>query len=171
MKTSIYLSVLLSTFALYSNDCLAENAVSTIREAKTGKVLGSMTLKKNDKKVDVSLNLKGLTSNTTHGFHVHEFGDCSSDDFKSAGGHFNPSAEDHGSPTGEAHHAGDLGNVTTDANGNVNLDKSFSNFGLSGEKSVVGRAVILHQDADDFKSQPSGNAGARIGCGVIGIAE
>ena len=102
----------------------------------------------------------------THGFHVHEKGDCGND-AQNAGGHFNPLMMPHGGPDADAHHAGDFGNVTADAAGNVKM--SFTTHSITvgdGPKSVVGHAIVLHGNADDLKSQPAGNAGPRIACGV-----
>lgn len=115
----------------------------------------------------VHAKLTGLTPNTEHGFHVHETGNCASTDGSSAGGHFNPGQTPHGRP-GETHHAGDLPALRADANGAV--DQKFMVTGPSltaGEHSVIGRAVVVHAQADDYTTQPAGNSGARIGCGVI----
>jgi len=103
-----------------------------------------------------------------HAVHVHEVGDCSSEDGKSAGGHFNPMGVAHGAPHAAVHHAGDLGNMFVDEDGN-GLHVLFAP-GLTvaeGDHSVVGRAIIIHAGADDLVSQPTGAAGGRIGCGEI----
>jgi len=98
---------------------------------------------------------------------MHEKGDCSSGDGMSTGGHWNPDSTPHG-PQGEAHHAGDMPSLVADANGNAKA--SFSLDGVTvaaGPKSVVGRGLIVHKDPDDYKTQPTGNAGARVACAVI----
>jgi len=107
----------------------------------------------------------------THGLHIHEIGDCSSDDFKSAGGHFNPTAAAHGAPEDAERHAGDLGNIEIgdDGSGHLELMSDMLSLG-EGENSVIGRGVILHAKADDLVSQPTGAAGARLACGVV-VAE
>ncbi|MDX1582008.1 MAG: superoxide dismutase family protein [Thermoanaerobaculia bacterium] len=106
-----------------------------------------------------------------HGFHVHEVGDCSAPDASSAGGHFNPGDNPHGSPTDAQHHAGDLGNVTASSDGRVEAEMTTTDLTVSqGPRSVVGKAVVLHADADDLESQPSGAAGARIACGVVNLS-
>jgi len=116
--------------------------------------------------VEVKVAMERVDPRTTHGFHIHELGDCSADDASSAGGHFNPDRRLHGLPPESNRHAGDLGNLVSDGNGRILTTRVFDSFQLEGERSVVGRAVILHADADEG-SQPSGNAGARIACGVI----
>ena len=118
----------------------------------------------------VKARITGLTPGT-HGFHVHEFGDCSAADFTSAGGHFNPMTQPHGAPTASMRHVGDLGNIEANADGVATLDLSDSQVALSGMHGVVGRAVIVHAKADDLKTQPTGDAGGRLGCGVIGVAK
>jgi Cu-Zn family superoxide dismutase len=104
-----------------------------------------------------------------HGFHIHEFGSCA-EDGKAAGGHYNPDGVKHGNLVTDGFenaHAGDLGNVAVASNGIATWEQTFPGLSLSsGDYTVVGRSVILHADADDF-SQPTGNAGARIGCGTI----
>ncbi len=106
-----------------------------------------------------------------HGFHIHQYGDCSSGDGKSAGGHFNPAGVAHGSPDSTVHHVGDLGNIVADSTGHGALDRVYSFLSFSGENSIIGRGVIVHRKADDLTSQPTGAAGARVACGVIGIAK
>lgn len=103
-----------------------------------------------------------------HGFHLHEVGDCSASDFTSAGGHFNPTAVQHGGPTDALHHAGDWGNMVVSSVGSGSLSVTTNMLSVGpGANSVVGRAVILHGGTDDLVSQPSGDAGPRIACGVV----
>lgn len=116
--------------------------------------------------VEVTATLTAVSPGR-HGFHIHTVGDCSADDASSAKGHFNPGSKRHGAPDDAEHHAGDLGNVTADEDGRVRFRETFADLSLDGEKGIVGRAVILHSGADDFESQPSGDAGARVACGVI----
>ena len=106
-----------------------------------------------------------------HGFHVHEKGDCSAPDGTSAGGHFNPASKPHGARDAAARHAGDLGNLKADPYGLARVDFVDSTLSLSGPDSIVGRAVIIHEKADDFTTQPTGAAGARQACGVIEAAK
>ena len=119
-----------------------------------------------DGAVDVNVKLNGVPPGV-HGFHVHENGDCG-DNGNAAGGHFNPMSTSHGAPDTPAHHSGDFGNVTADVNGNVNTHFTTRSITIdSGTSSAVGHAVILHANPDDLTTQPTGNAGARIACGVV----
>jgi Cu-Zn family superoxide dismutase len=113
-------------------------------------------------------DISGLTPNSTHGFHIHETGDCSASDASSAGAHFDPSASPHGGPEGEVRHGGDLGNLKADANGRARGSVEVGGVSIdNGPDRILGRAIVLHASADDLRSQPAGNSGARIACGVI----
>jgi len=104
----------------------------------------------------------------THGLHIHEKGDCSAPDATSAGGHFNAAGNPHAAPADQARHNGDLGNIEVGADGKGHLEITSNLLTVSpGPDSVVGRSVIFHEKADDLKTQPTGNAGARYGCGII----
>ena len=116
--------------------------------------------------VEVTVNLTGVPPGV-HGFHIHEKGDCG-DNGNAAGGHFNPASTAHGSPSADPHHAGDFGNVTADNNGVVEARFTTRSVTVeAGPNSAVGHAVILHASPDDLTTQPTGNAGARIACGVV----
>lgn len=117
--------------------------------------------------VRVVVEVAGLAPGSEHGFHVHEKGDCSSGDGMSAGGHFNPTGMPHGSAGAAMHHAGDLPSLKADAGGVARLNFVSSSIALSGPTSVVGRGLIVHRDPDDFTTQPTGNSGPRLACGVI----
>ena len=106
-----------------------------------------------------------------HGFHIHEFGDCSDKEAKSAGGHYNPTKHEHAGPDAPMHHMGDLGNIEADASGKAHLEMKDKDLKLSGENSIIGYGVIVHEKADDLKTQPTGDAGGRVACGVIGVAK
>jgi len=106
-----------------------------------------------------------------HGFHVHEKGDCSAPDGTSAGGHFNPATQPHAAREATARHVGDLGNLKADPYGLARVDFVDKTLSLSGPNSIIGKAVIIHEKADDFTTQPTGNAGARQACGVIEAAK
>ncbi|MEO7478061.1 MAG: superoxide dismutase family protein [Lysobacteraceae bacterium] len=113
--------------------------------------------------------LTGLEPGSTHGFHIHEHGDCSAPDASSAGGHFNPNGSAHGDPVGLVHHAGDIANQVADAQGSATVDVTVHNVTLGSGSSddVLGRSIVVHRDPDDYTSQPSGNSGPRQACGVI----
>jgi superoxide dismutase, Cu-Zn family len=132
-------------------------------------VHGTVTFTQEGDVVLVHAEITGLTPGK-HGFHVHEKGDCSAPDGSSAGGHFNPTHKKHGAPTDEERHVGDLGNVVADKDGNATLDWRDPVIQLNGPNSIVGKSVIVHGGADDLVSQPSGNAGPRVACGVIEAA-
>ncbi|MGD0400555.1 MAG: superoxide dismutase family protein [Syntrophobacteraceae bacterium] len=102
---------------------------------------------------------------------LHEFGNCTSPEANSAGGHFNPTDMPHAGPKAENRYVGDLGNLEADKNGLARLEVTDNIISLEGPKSIIGRSVIVHAQADDFKTQPAGASGARIACGVIGIAK
>lgn len=120
--------------------------------------------------VRITGRIEGLTPGA-HGFHVHRFGDLSDGTGgTSAGGHFAPEGSPHGNPSEEQRHVGDLGNVVAGEDGIATIDFVDDVVALSGRHSIVGRALVVHAEADRF-TQPSGNAGARVAFGVIGIAE
>jgi Cu-Zn family superoxide dismutase len=134
--------------------------------ASDSKVQGTVTFIRQGTKTRVEAKVTGLTPGS-HGFHIHEKGDCSAADGSSAGGHFNPTGASHGGPDDASHHAGDLGNLEADNTGSADYTKTFDNLAFDGDASIIGKAVIVHGGADDLKSQPSGNAGNRVACGVI----
>lgn len=119
--------------------------------------------------VRISGYLSGFEPASVHGFHVHETGDCSAPDASSAGGHFNPTGVAHGNPSSPVHHEGDMSNITADAQGmaNVNVVVKDVSLGTGAANDIVGRAIVVHADADDYTSQPAGNSGPRAACGVI----
>ena len=120
-------------------------------------------------RIEVTGTLSGLPGNSTHGFHVHETGDCSAPDGTSAGGHFNPASTDHGRVGQGEHHAGDSDNITADADGNATVQGWLegATVGDGAATDIVGKAVIVHADEDDYATQPTGDAGDRLACGVI----
>jgi Cu-Zn family superoxide dismutase len=122
-----------------------------------------------DGTVQVVADLDGFDPNSTHAIHIHETGDCSAPDAMSAGAHYNPEAKPHGLPPADERHAGDLGTLTADAAGSAHYTITVNNISLSnGKNPILGKAVIVHAKPDDG-SQPAGNAGARLGCGVIAV--
>lgn len=148
-------------------------AFAEIQPTKGNQVKGKITFTAlpNGEGVKVVGELEGLTPEGEHGFHIHEFGDCSKPDASSAGSHFNPTNEPHAGPDDEKRHAGDLGNITADAQGKAHYERIDKVIKLNGPHSILGKSVIVHTAKDDFKTQPTGNAGARAGCGVIRAAK
>ena len=130
-------------------------------------VSGTVSFAQVGDKVRIIAEITGLTPGA-HGFHVHDKGDCSAPDATSAGGHFNPAAKPHGHPDHAEHHAGDLPQLLADAAGVARLTAYSNAISISGGAGgIIGRSVVVHAAADDFKSQPAGNSGARVACGVI----
>jgi Cu-Zn family superoxide dismutase len=145
-------------------------AVARLEPTAGNRVTGTVTFVERMGKVAVIAEVVGLAPNREHGFHVHEKGDCSSGDGMSAGGHFNPDGKPHG-PQGAPHHAGDMPSLKADANGNATASFSLDDVSVvAGAKSLVGRGLIVHKDPDDYTTQPTGNAGARLACAVIRAA-
>jgi Cu-Zn family superoxide dismutase len=145
-------------------------AVAVLHPASGSNVMGTVTFTASGDSGKVVADITGLAPGK-HGFHIHEFGDCSAPDATSAGGHFNPTKHQHGAPDATDRHAGDLGNIEADASGKAHLEMTDKVMKLSGDDSIVGHAVIVHEKVDDLKTQPTGNAGGRVACGVIGIAK
>lgn len=139
-------------------------------EPKSGsQVTGMVTFTKVGDEVQVVADIQNLKPGK-HGFHIHEKGDCSAADAASAGGHFNPTQKHHGGPTSVDHHVGDLGNIEADASGRAHVDWK-GKMSLNGKDSIIGRSVVVHEKEDDLKTDPAGNSGARIACGVIAAAD
>lgn len=145
------------------------NAKAVMQARSNSKISGNVSFKQYGDKLVIATNIKGLNPNQKHGFHIHEYGNCSAPDAKSAGGHFSPKPHDHGAPDSKMHHAGDLGNLKANTSGIAKVEISTNELSLiKGEKnSIIGRAVIIHEKNDDLTSQPSGNAGARVACGIV----
>ena len=145
-------------------------ATAKLEPTRGNNAQGTVTFAQRMGKVYVTAEVRGLAPNREHGFHVHEKGDCSSGDGMSTGGHFNPDAKPHG-PQGASHHGGDMPSLSADANGNAKATFTLDDVTVvAGTKSVVGKGLIVHKDPDDYKTQPNGNAGARIACAVIQAA-
>jgi len=138
-------------------------------EARSGStVTGRVDLTESGGRVRAHVELAGLAPNSEHGFHVHDKGDCSAADAASAGGHFNPAGAAHGRAGTAPHHAGDLPSLMADGHGNVRVDLVLEDVTLApGPASIVGRSLVVHRDRDDFTTQPAGNSGPRVACGVI----
>ena len=142
-------------------------ALARLQPTQGNSASGSVTFRQQGSQVMVTADISGLKPNAEHGFHVHDKGDCSASDGMSTGGHYNPTAQPHG-PQAAGHHAGDMPSLKADADGKVR-----SSFALTGVSigpagtDLVGHGLIVHAQPDDYMTQPTGNAGARIACGVI----
>jgi superoxide dismutase, Cu-Zn family len=145
-------------------------AIAVLYPTAGQKCQGTVRFTQTGDTVKVVADVEGLTPNQKHAFHIHQYGDCSAPDGMSAGGHYNPQGHQHGLPDTEMRHAGDLGNLEANADGKAHLELTVKNIVIEGHNNpIVGRAVIVHAKVDDG-GQPVGNAGARIACGVIGLA-
>lgn len=145
-------------------------AIAVLHPASGTDVKGTVTFTKSAEGVTILAEITGLKPGK-HGFHVHEFGDCSSPDANSAGSHFNPGSHPHAGPDVTPRHMGDFGNLEADASGKARLELKDKQLKLSGDDSIVGYALIVHEKGDDLKTQPTGDAGGRVACGVIGVAK
>jgi Cu-Zn family superoxide dismutase len=143
-------------------------ATAALKPTKGSKTFGEVNFEQIGDKVRVSAYVQGLKPGMEHGFHIHEVGDCSSGDGMSTKGHFNPTNKSHGQYSSPDHHAGDLPSLKAGKDGRAKIDVQLSGITVTpGPSSVVGRGIIVHADPDDYKTQPTGNSGARIACGVI----
>jgi Cu-Zn family superoxide dismutase len=151
----------------------ASGKASAVIEAKSGSnVSGMGTFTDSNGMVTLELSVEGVPPGE-HAVHIHDMGDCSDPGGMSAGGHWNPDMKDHGQWGVEPFHLGDIGNIMIgqDGKGSMTFGTDLWALGVGGKNDVVGHALMIHEKADDFVTQPTGNAGARIGCGVINIAK
>jgi Cu-Zn family superoxide dismutase len=153
-----------------ARDNKVSKAVCVVYPTQGNNVTGTVTFTGVNGGVKVVADLQGL-SKGKHGIHIHECGDCTAADGTSAGGHFNPMSMSHGAPMDAMRHAGDMGNIEADDAGKAHLEYVDPTISLTGDNSIIGRSVIVHKNEDDLKTQPTGNAGARVACGVIGIGK
>lgn len=168
MKTNL---ILAASAAILLSACAGSSRSNSSAEAKLAPTQGHTTtgtvvLVQKGSDIEVTAHVAGLTPGA-HGFHIHEKGDCSAPDGMSAGGHFNPGGQPHGHPHKGPHHAGDMPMLETDGYGNARLVAVLPGLTLAGANGIVGKGVIVHAAPDDFKTQPTGNSGARMACGVI----
>jgi superoxide dismutase, Cu-Zn family len=146
----------------------APRATAQLQPTKGSKTFGEATFEQVGSRVRVIVFVQGLKPDQEHGMHIHEVGDCSSGDGMSTKGHFNPFGKPHGHPGGAERHAGDLPSLKANKDGRARVDVEIDVITLAGGPgNIIGRGLIVHADPDDFRTQPTGNAGARLACGVI----
>jgi Cu-Zn family superoxide dismutase len=145
------------------------SAVAVMHPTEGNVVSGTVRFTQTATGMAIEAHLSGLTEGN-HGFHIHQYGDCSAANGTSAGGHFNPGHAAHAGPDVESRHVGDMGNITADAEGSASYSGMNSHLTFEGQNNIIGRAVIVHGGEDDLASQPTGAAGPRMGCGVIGYS-
>src|SRR5438270_1733751 len=171
LKAIVLISIALTLMFGSASAQEPAKAIAVLHPASGSQVTGTVTFTKAGDAVQVVADVTGLTPGK-HGFHIHEFGDCSAADASSAGSHFNPTNQPHAGPDTAARHEGDMGNVEADASGNAKVHYVDHQISLTNDaKSAIGRSVVVHAKPDDLKTQPSGDSGARIACGVIGWAK
>ena len=143
-------------------------ATAQLQPTKGNKTFGEATFEQAGDKVRVTIFVQGLKPGQEHGLHIHEAGDCSSGDGMSTKGHFNPLGKPHASHTSAERHAGDLPSLKAGKDGRAKVEIDLDVITVTpGPASILDRGLIVHADPDDYKTQPTGNAGARIACGVI----
>jgi superoxide dismutase, Cu-Zn family len=143
-------------------------AIANLSPTKGNDVKGTVLFTKVDGGIKIVADVEGLTPGK-HGFHIHENGDCTAPDGSSAGGHFNPDGVKHGGPKDAIRHVGDMGNLNAGKDGKAHFEWVDSLMSFAGPHNIIGRGIIVHGGEDDFVSQPSGNAGPRVACGVIEV--
>ena len=164
-------TALLATIALFVYSCSDINIVAKSEINKIGEtgVTGTAIFINENNKLRMVVEIKGM-QNKTHAVHIHEIGECG-DEGRAAAGHWNPTKENHGRWGINEHHSGDIGNINTDSSGygKITVVDTSNRWSIGGSKntSVIGRSIIVHANTDDGTSQPTGNAGGRVGCGVI----
>jgi Cu-Zn family superoxide dismutase len=170
MKATMMYGLMATLVLAGSGAALAKDAkaIAELEARSDSKVTGRVTFSQQGGKVSMKVVVNGLTPGT-HAIHLHDKGDCSAPDAASAGGHWNPSSENHGKWGHAPFHHGDIGNLVADAKGKAELKIESELWSLGDGKptDVVGHAVIIHAKEDDFTTQPTGNAGGRVACGVI----
>lgn len=162
--------ILILSACFFAHGASAATKSVALKDAK-GATQGTMTITEVDHGVKITGDIKGLPAGS-HGFHIHETGACAAPDFKSAGGHFNPDGHDHGDLSKNPSHNGDMANIEVGSNGRVHVDIENTKVTLrpDAKNSLLkkgGTAIVVHAKPDDYKTQPTGDAGDRLLCGVI----
>lgn len=169
MKKTILL-IALASFVVFSVHAETKRAAAVIGPTFGNETWGTITFEEDKGMTSVKGQIRGI-SEGAHGFHIHEFGNCISSDGSSAGDHFNPTQHNHGDLKSGERHAGDFGNIEAKSDRTAEVNLNVKELALNGPHSIIGRAIIVHESPDDLTTQPSGNSGKRIGCGVIGISK
>lgn len=168
MKTAFFLLTTAVLLGACASTPSGPRATAQLQPTTGNATSGSVSFIQKGNKVLVSGEIRGLKPNAEHGFHVHEKGDCASGDGMSAGGHFNPTGAPHGAHGMGMHHTGDLPSLKADAGGIARFNFESGSLAVgSGVTNIVGRGLIVHRDPDDYKTQPTGNAGPRLACAII----
>lgn len=178
-KTFLFIAFIFVAFAMMAQSTAPsddheskqiDHAICVLYPTLGNKATGIIHFTRVEGGVKITADIQNL-SKGKHGIHIHEYGDCSALDGNSAGGHYNPAVKIHGAPVDDNRHIGDMGNIEADDSGKGLLEYVDKTLTLDGPNSIIGRAVIIHANEDDLKTQPTGNAGARLACGVIGVAK
>ena len=169
MRTAFALFIVAAVLAgCQSTPSEPPRATAQLEPTKGNKTIGEATFEQRGDKVQVWIYVQGLKPGQEHGLHIHQVGDCSAPDAMSAKGHFNPFGKPHGDPKGGERHAGDLPALKAEKNGRAKVEALVDMISVTpGKGSIIGKALIVHADPDDYRTQPTGNAGARLACGVI----
>ncbi|MEL1229329.1 MAG: superoxide dismutase family protein [Candidatus Neomarinimicrobiota bacterium] len=166
MKTKLLMMVVL----LLQGCAYKSTAIAHIKGLNSNPINGVAKFIEQNGLVTLVVQLRDTDSESL-AIHIHEYGNCDSVDGKSAGGHWDPTNEDHGEWGVPPFHSGDIGNINTNKDNTLNFEMKdlFKRWSISnpGKSNIIGRAIIVHSGVDDYTSQPSGAAGGRIGCGVI----
>jgi Cu-Zn family superoxide dismutase len=168
MPLALFIATVLST-GCTSMSSPGPSALVAMESRSGSSVTGSIRVSEVGGGLRLLGEVRGLKPGGEHGFHIHEKGDCSAPDASSAGGHFNPAGAPHGHAGKGPHHAGDMPNLKADANGVAKVDQTVPGVTLQAgtAQSAAGRSLVVHRDPDDYTSQPAGNSGPRVACGVI----
>lgn len=170
IRSVAVLSIIILTTGCFRYNASEEvkEAIALIQPASESKVSGVVIFSDVADGVRVQATIKNLNPGH-HGFHIHHYGDAYAHDAASVCTHYNPTNQPHGNRTNAKRHMGDMGNIIADHDGIGRLDYVDKQLKLNGPHTIIGRSVIVHENADDYVTQPTGNAGKKIGVGVIGI--